>query len=131
MLTLTHGVVRALNCFHKPTEEHDNDYDVVMKTKVIHALTFASPGSRQRTGHNVVFNRTLYTLLSQQSMLRIRGAFKSITQCSLTPQPVLAGTRKREAAHLQYRSVSNPQTPASAPKELDIWALNLVQRVGG
>lgn len=86
-----------------------------MKTKVIRALTSASSGSKQKAGHNIAFNRTLYMLLSQQGMLRIRGAFKSNTQSSLTTQHMLASTRKQEAAHLQYRSVSNPQTSTPAP----------------
>lgn len=38
------------------------------------------------------------------------------TQSSLTAQHMVASTRKQAAAHLQYRSVSNPQTPAPAPK---------------
>lgn len=87
-----------------------------MKTKVIRALTSASSGSKQKAGHNIVFNRTLYMLLSQQGMLRIKGTFKSNTQPSLTTQHMLASTRRQEAAHLQYRSVSNPQTPTPAPK---------------
>lgn len=115
MLTLTHWAVRIIHCIYKPSEEYASDY-AIMKTKVIHTLTFASSGRRQKAGHSTVLNRTLHMLPSQQGMLRIRGAFKSNTQSCLTTQHMLASTRKEEAAHLQYRSVSTPQTPTPAPK---------------
>lgn len=102
-----------------------------MKTKVICALTFTSSQSRQKAGRSIVFNRTLHMLLSQQGMLKLRSAFKSKTQSSLTTWHVLTSKRKQEAAHLQNRSVGNPQTPTPAPKGPYFQFLKLVQRVGG
>lgn len=72
--------------------------------------------SKKQDTTNVTFNSTLYSLLSQQCMLRIRGTFKSNVLSSLTTKHILASTRKQEAEHLEYRSVSNPQTLTPAPK---------------
>lgn len=87
-----------------------------METNVIPDSTSASSGSEKQDTSNIIFNSTLYSLLSQQGMLRIRGTFKSNILSSLATKHMLASTRKQEAEHLEYTSVSNPQTPTPAPK---------------
>lgn len=69
--------------------------------------------SKKQDTTNIILKTALYSLLSQEGLLRIRGTFKSDILYSLTTKHMLASARKQEAEHLEY---SNPQTLTPAPK---------------